>query len=124
MLLGRLNSRAVCAVIMLTAVVVGELVAPAEAVITRCGQVISFLTPCIGYLKHGGSVPGRCCNGVRGLVAAARTRADRQLVCNCLKGAYRGYRGIKLPNAQSLPARCGANVRYTISPTTDCSRVN
>ncbi|CDO96795.1 unnamed protein product [Coffea canephora] len=121
MLLGGLNSKVVGAVIMLT-VVAGELAPRAEAVIA-CGQVISFLTPCTRYLKNGGSVPGNCCAGVRHLVAAARTPADRKSACTCLKGAYRGYPGIKLPNAQSLPKKCGANVRYRIIPTIDCSRV-
>ena len=114
MLLGGLNSKVVGAVIMLT-VVVGELAPRAEAVIA-CGQVTHSLMPCTRYLKNGGSVPGPCCAGVKGLVAWARNRADRQRVCSCLKGAYPGYRGIKLPDAQSLPAKCGAKVPYKIIP--------
>ncbi|XP_027158267.1 non-specific lipid-transfer protein 1-like [Coffea eugenioides] len=121
MLLGGLNSKVVGAVIMLT-VVAGELAPRADAVIP-CPRVIRSLVPCTRYLKNGGSVPGPCCAGVKGLVAWAKTVADRRSVCSCLKGAYPGYHGIKLPNAQSLPMKCGAKVHYKITPTIDCSRV-
>lgn len=110
----------VCAVVLLVMVVVA--LAPHADAALNCGRVTSLLVPCAGYLKNGGRVPRTCCKGVRTLVAAARTTSDRRTACYCLKGAYGGFPGIKVPNAQSLPSRCGAKVPYKISPNTDCSR--
>nr|GEX61103.1 retrovirus-related Pol polyprotein from transposon TNT 1-94 [Tanacetum cinerariifolium] len=54
----------------------------------RCGQVISSLSPCLGYSRSGGAVSGACCSGVKRINSAARTPADRKTACGCLKSAY------------------------------------
>ena len=98
-------------------------VAPyAEAV--TCGQVQGSLAQCLGYLKNGGAVSVPCCNGIRAINSAAKTPADRQQTCVCLQQAYKSITGISLPNAASLPGKCGVNVPYKISPSTDCSKVH
>ncbi|KAL7616722.1 hypothetical protein Lser_V15G02749 [Lactuca serriola] len=91
----------------------------AEAAIT-CGQVVSSLSQCASYLRNGGAVPPACCSGVKSLNSAARTTPDRQTVCGCLK---RASGGVNAGNAASLPGKCGVNIPYKISPSTDCSKV-
>ncbi|PQP98494.1 lipid transfer protein [Prunus yedoensis var. nudiflora] len=35
--------------------------------------------------ENGGAVPPACCNGIRNVNNLAKTTADRQATCNCLK---------------------------------------
>ncbi|KAJ0770952.1 putative plant non-specific lipid-transfer protein/Par allergen [Helianthus annuus] len=98
-------------------------VAPcAEAI--SCGQVVSAMAPCLGYLMKGGPVPPACCGGVKGLNNAAKSTPDRQTACGCLKSVYASNSGINLGFASSLPGKCGVNIPYKISPSTDCSTVH
>ncbi|XP_059668135.1 non-specific lipid-transfer protein 1-like [Cornus florida] len=94
----------------------------AEAAMT-CGTVVTSLTPCLGYLRSGGAVPAPCCSGVKSLYSAASTTTDRQTACRCMKSAATGIAGINMANASGLPAKCGVNIPYKISPSTDCSKV-
>nr|GEZ28893.1 non-specific lipid-transfer protein-like [Tanacetum cinerariifolium]GEZ42860.1 non-specific lipid-transfer protein-like [Tanacetum cinerariifolium] len=96
--------------------------APYTEAIT-CGQVISSLSPCLGYLRSGGAVSGACCSGVKRINSAARTSADRKTACGCLKSAYSSNRGLNAANAAGLPGKCGVSIPYKISPNTDCSKV-
>ena len=54
----------------------------------------------------------------------AQTPVDRQGVCRCIKNAIGGvsFSSNNLNNAQSLPAKCGVNLPYSISPSTNCDR--
>ncbi|GMN40559.1 hypothetical protein TIFTF001_009785 [Ficus carica] len=109
----------VCLAIM--AVVVG---APLTNALT-CGHVQSSLVPCVRYLKgSGGTVPPACCNQVKSLNSTAKTPADRQNVCKCLKSAYRTTRHINLNLVANLPGKCGVKVpnNTPIHPSTDCTR--
>ncbi|KAJ0808143.1 putative plant non-specific lipid-transfer protein/Par allergen [Helianthus annuus] len=94
-----------------------------EVEAVTCGQVVGSVAPCLGYLRNGGSPPPACCNGIRGLRNQARTTADRKAICNCLKSASSSYRGVSGNNAASLPGKCGVNLPYKISPSTDCNRI-
>ncbi|PKI38002.1 non-specific lipid-transfer protein 1-like [Punica granatum] len=95
----------------------------AEAALT-CSQVTGSLAPCIPYLRNGGgAVPAACCSGIKSLVASAKTTADRQAACQCMKAAASGMPGINPALATGLPGKCGANIPYKISPTTDCKNV-
>ncbi|CAK8575193.1 unnamed protein product [Lathyrus sativus] len=87
-----------------------------------CGQVSKSLKPCMHYLKNGGAVSPSCCAGVKGLVNAARTIADRRTTCECLKSSAATFKEIIVGFAAVLPAKCGANIPYKISPSTNCSR--
>ncbi|KAK8663668.1 hypothetical protein V6N13_083476 [Hibiscus sabdariffa] len=89
-----------------------------------CGQVTTSLAPCIGYLRSGGNVPSGCCNGIKSLNSAAKTKADRQTACNCIKSASTAISGINFGLAAGLPGKCGVNIPYNISPSTDCKSVN
>ncbi|TRO76387.1 hypothetical protein FKB34_17190, partial [Glycocaulis profundi] len=94
-----------------------------EAEGVTCGEVVSAVAPCLGYLRNGGAPPAVCCSGVRGLRNKARTTADRKTICNCLKSASSSYRGVSGNYAASLPGKCGINFPYKISPSTDCNRI-
>ncbi|KAJ9543336.1 hypothetical protein OSB04_023043 [Centaurea solstitialis] len=95
-------------------------VAPYADAIT-CGQVTSSVVPCFGYLSKGGPMPPACCRGVVGLNNAAKTTADRQTVCRCVKGIFVSTPGINLGNAASIPSKCGVNIPFKIEPTVDCN---
>ncbi len=116
-----INVKVACLVVMCMAMVMIMGSPIAEAI--TCGQVVSNLTPCLGYLRSGGPVPGGCCNGVKSLLAMARTTADRQDACNCLKSAVGTISGINLQNAESLPGKCGVNIPYKISTSTNCATI-
>ncbi|CAL5388969.1 unnamed protein product [Camellia sinensis] len=104
-------------VVMLCMVVIAP---HAEAAIS-CGTVATSLAPCLTYLRTGGQVPTRCCNGVESLYSAAKTTVDRRTACTCMKTAAASVNGINLGLASSLPSKCGVNIPYKISPSTDCS---
>ncbi|PIN05766.1 hypothetical protein CDL12_21691 [Handroanthus impetiginosus] len=93
-----------------------------EAAIS-CSSVASYLNPCLPYVTNKGPLGG-CCNGIKGLFAAAKTTADRQSVCNCLKSLAGSTAGISPDKAAGLPGQCGINIPYKISPSTDCAKVN
>ncbi|OIW19059.1 hypothetical protein TanjilG_10620 [Lupinus angustifolius] len=107
----------VACMVLMCMVVVGAPIA--QATIT-CGQVVSSLAPCLTYLQSGGAVPGTCCNGVKGLVALAQSTADKQTACNCLKSVAASTQ-FNPENAASLPGKCGVNLPYKISTSTNSS---
>ncbi|XP_027334171.1 non-specific lipid-transfer protein 1-like [Abrus precatorius] len=110
-----------CVVAIMCMVVVS---APmAEATIT-CGQVTSALSSCIPYIQKGGVPSKPCCSGVSQLNNAAKTTADRQAACNCLKNAAKGLgNNFNANNAASLPGKCGVSIPYKISTTTNCATI-
>ncbi|THU56467.1 hypothetical protein C4D60_Mb11t17560 [Musa balbisiana] len=87
-----------------------------------CGQVVSYLIPCLGYAQGTGPLTEGCCSGVRALNGAAQTTPDRQATCNCLKRSAAGVSGIQPGLISGIPRKCGIDVPYRISPSTDCSR--
>nr|AAL23748.1 nonspecific lipid transfer protein [Bromus inermis] len=98
--------------------------APAEGAVSNCGQVVSYLAPCITYATGRAPGPnGGCCSGVRSLNAAASTTADRQATCSCLKQQTSGMGGIKPDLVAGIPSKCGVNIPYAIKPSTDCTKV-
>ncbi|GMH10020.1 hypothetical protein Nepgr_011861 [Nepenthes gracilis] len=110
-------------VAMVLAVVV--LPPPADAAIS-CSQVLGYLRPCIGYVT--GSVPGKvppavCCTGIKSLNSAAKVTPDRQAVCRCLKQLANGFGSGPVNRAGAVPGKCGVNIPFKISLSTDCSKV-
>ncbi|PHT36027.1 Non-specific lipid-transfer protein 1 [Capsicum baccatum] len=101
-------------------VVLCMVVAAPHAEALTCGQVAGDLAACLPYLQGQGPLGG-CCGGVKGLLGAAKTPADRKTACTCLKSAANAIKGINLSKAAGLPAACGVNIPYKISPSTDCS---
>ncbi|MBC2899439.1 hypothetical protein CFC21_112560 [Triticum aestivum] len=86
-----------------------------------CGQVSSALSPCISYARgSGSSPPAACCSGVRSLAGAARSTADKQAACKCIKSAAGGLNAGK---AAGIPSKCGVSIPYAISSSVDCSKI-
>ncbi|CAH2056657.1 unnamed protein product [Thlaspi arvense] len=97
--------------------------APASEAAIGCGQVVGSLSQCLNYLRGGATaVPPACCSGVRSLNSMATTRADRQVVCNCLKSAASSVPASGLSKAAGIPGKCGVSIPYKISPSIDCSK--
>ncbi|KAL1193801.1 Non-specific lipid-transfer protein 6 [Cardamine amara subsp. amara] len=91
-----------------------------------CNTVAEDLYPCVSYVAQGGYVPATCCTGIRALNTQAQTAVDRQSVCRCIKSAIGGLSLTpnNINNALSLPAKCGVNLPYRISPSTNCDSIN
>lgn len=86
-----------------------------------CGQVQLTVAPCLGYLRRPSpSVPAPCCNAIRSVNNQAKTVPDRQGVCSCLKSVLR-LPGLNLPALAALPAKCGVNLPYKVTPSIDCN---
>lgn len=90
-----------------------------------CGVVSSKLGPCLPYLKGTAGTPTKgCCDGVKALNGLASTTADKKTACSCIKSTAAGIKGINYGNAASLPGKCGVNIPYKISPSTDCTKIH
>ncbi|XP_058739816.1 non-specific lipid-transfer protein 1-like [Vicia villosa] len=89
-----------------------------------CGQIQLTIAPCLGYLRNPSpAVPAPCCNGVRSINNQAKTIPDRQGACRCLKATATNLPGLNLPALAALPAKCGVNLPYKVSPSIDCNTV-
>ncbi|KAK4280353.1 hypothetical protein QN277_011986 [Acacia crassicarpa] len=106
-----------CVVVMCVALVGAPL---AEAI--TCGLVTSNLAPCLAYIQTGAPPSPGCCNGIRSIIQAASTTADKQTVCNCLKSSAGQAPGYNDRNARAIPGACGINVPY-FSTSTNCARI-
>lgn len=103
--------------------VIAMVVAAPAAEALSCGDVSSKVAPCINYLKGTvAAVPAACCNGIKSLNSASQTPADRQTACKCLKSAANSISGLNDGLAAGLPGKCGVNVPYKISRSTNCNR--
>lgn len=85
-----------------------------------CPTVESRLNPCSGYVTGNGQLGG-CCAGVRRLYNEAKTTADKQSVCRCLKIIVSSHSRINIRKAADLPRLCNVNIPYPINPNIDCS---
>uniref|UniRef100_A0A0D9WQZ8 Non-specific lipid-transfer protein n=1 Tax=Leersia perrieri TaxID=77586 RepID=A0A0D9WQZ8_9ORYZ len=95
-----------------------------EADEVSCSDVISTVSPCLGFLQGDEDHPsGECCDGLSGLVAAAATTEDRQAACECLKSAAGQFTAVEAAPTRDLPADCGLSLPYTLSPDVDCSQI-
>ena len=88
-----------------------------------CDQVSHNLVPCLDYLRNCGAVPEPCCRGISNLNDLGRTTAERRTICNCLKQNAPSLTGVNPTLAEELPAKCGVNVPYKISPNPNCANV-
>ncbi|XP_078169263.1 non-specific lipid-transfer protein 1-like [Carex rostrata] len=106
------------------AVAILLLTAPHVATALTCGDVASAVAPCMAYAKSGqGSPSASCCSGVKNLNSKAATTADRQMACNCLKNLAKTV-SFNSGAAAGLPGKCGVNVPFAISMSTDCSKIH
>ncbi|KAK8548506.1 hypothetical protein V6N13_054704 [Hibiscus sabdariffa] len=98
-------------------------VSPIATTAITCGDVSTKMAACIRYLQNGGALPRPCCDGVRALNGMARTTPDRQTACRCLQNAAKSIPNIKPNLAETLPGKCGVNIPYKISTSTNCNSV-
>uniref|UniRef100_A0A0D9WHQ0 Non-specific lipid-transfer protein n=1 Tax=Leersia perrieri TaxID=77586 RepID=A0A0D9WHQ0_9ORYZ len=120
----RNNGLQAAAVLLAALLLVQSGSSPARAALT-CSTVYNTLLPCLPYVQSGGDVPAACCGGIRSVVAAARTTADRRTACICLKNVAAGAAGGPyISRAAALPGRCGVSVPFKISPNVNCNAVN
>jgi len=116
------NNRMQAVVALAVVMAAAALVASASAAIT-CGQVGSALAPCIPYATGKASaLPSSCCGGVRSLNSAARTSADRQAACRCLKSLASTVKSVNMGTVATIPGKCGVSVPFPISMSTDCNK--
>ena len=81
------------------------------------------LAPCIPYATGKASaLPSSCCGGVRSLNSAARTSADRQAACRCLKSLASTVKSVNMGTVATIPGKCGVPVPFPISMSTDCNK--
>ncbi|XP_044490152.1 non-specific lipid-transfer protein P5-like [Mangifera indica] len=101
------------------------LVVAPVALALNCGQVATDLSACINYLKTDGTgtPPAGCCTGVKNLNNQASTTKDRQDACRCLQNAAKSVPGLQAGTAASLPSKCGVNIPYKISTSTNCASI-
>ncbi|GKV02298.1 hypothetical protein SLEP1_g14752 [Rubroshorea leprosula] len=88
-----------------------------------CSEISSQLSPCLSYLRNGGSVSSKCCSGVENLNNKSNTTPLRQQPCNCFRTLASEVSGIKTEYASSLPGKCGVNLQYKISWDTNCNSI-
>ncbi len=110
------------ALIMVAFLLLAVVVRPGSAL--TCGQVSSSVGPCLAYLRGKELLTPPCCNGVRGLNNLAKTTADRQQACTCLKSLAARIANLIPDRAAGLPGKCGVSVGYPIATSTDCSKVH
>ncbi|CAI9276986.1 unnamed protein product [Lactuca saligna] len=88
----------------------------------NCGDLVTMLRPCVGYLQSGGRPTKECCDGARRLQGATQSQADRRTACNCAKSAAGQFK-VRQDTATSLPGKCGISSTIPINPSVDCNRI-
>ncbi|XLS82640.1 hypothetical protein HN51_048471 [Arachis hypogaea] len=87
-----------------------------------CGKIDATLVPCVEYLSRNEHIiPQSCCDGVKNLNAGAKSKEDRQSVCNCIRRMTKNLRGLKPDKLAKLPEQCGVKLPYKLSPSMDCT---
>ncbi|GLJ47204.1 hypothetical protein SUGI_0996430 [Cryptomeria japonica] len=90
-----------------------------------CSTVTSDLSGCLSYVTGGSSQPSAsCCSGVRTLNSAAATPPDRRAACSCIKSIAGEVPGFRWDRAGQLPAQCGVNIGFPITPKFNYSTIN
>uniref|UniRef100_A0A0D9XND6 Non-specific lipid-transfer protein n=1 Tax=Leersia perrieri TaxID=77586 RepID=A0A0D9XND6_9ORYZ len=109
--------------VVVAAVLVAMMLVQGSSAAITCGQVGSAIAPCIPYVTGRSGLSSGCCNGVKGLNNAARSTADRQAACRCLKSLAGSIKSLNLGTVAGVPGKCGVNVGFPISLSTDCNKV-
>ncbi|KAG5591797.1 hypothetical protein H5410_042311 [Solanum commersonii] len=119
-----LNKQLFPLLLLCIAVATASSIAGEDATIT-CNLVYSSLEPCLGYVLGGELIVSpECCNGIRSLHRAARTIADRQIYCRCLKNTVGPNAApTRISRAIKLPAICNVNYFVKVTPDIDCSKL-
>ncbi|KAL6568757.1 hypothetical protein OROHE_004442 [Orobanche hederae] len=87
-----------------------------------CVTILTSLSPCLGYLRGGGSVTPSCCDGLKSMNNAAGTTPDLRAACQCVKTLVPST-GSNPDFVNRLPGICHVNIPYKYSPSLDCSKL-
>ncbi|XP_059431089.1 non-specific lipid-transfer protein 1-like [Corylus avellana] len=88
-----------------------------------CPEITTLLAPCIPYAIIGGAVPTVCCKAVTTLDDASNTVEEDRAACSCIMSGLSLIPGINYDLVSTLPEKCNHTCPYTITATTDCSKV-
>ncbi|GLJ47361.1 hypothetical protein SUGI_0999650 [Cryptomeria japonica] len=117
-----MESKPVYFLVAIISMVVVGMNGGAEGAIS-CSMVVSDVVPCLSYVSGSAAQPTQgCCNGIRSLNSGAKTTADRQAVCNCIKSAASSYQS-NYARIGKLPAACGVNLGFAITPSLNCATI-
>ncbi|KAL1368833.1 hypothetical protein HN51_022970 [Arachis hypogaea] len=112
------------AMMMMMMCMIMDLISLAQAG-PSCGNVQDALSPCIRYVTGiDNNVPGACCNGIKKVKSQSKTTQDRRSVCKCIKTTAHSIKKLNIHKLAGLPAKCGVNLPYKLSPSIDCNRIN
>ncbi|KAM0055491.1 putative plant non-specific lipid-transfer protein/Par allergen [Helianthus debilis subsp. tardiflorus] len=75
-----------------------------------------MISPCLGYLRSGGSPTKGCCDGARRVQGATRSQADRRFACKCAKAVAPQLK-VRPDLAGSLPGKCAIHTPFRSDPT-------
>jgi hypothetical protein len=91
---------------------------------TSCGEVTNDLGPCLSFVEGKVNKPSTaCCDGARKLKTAAKTKADRQAICECIKKALSGIGKFDSNRIPQLVKDCHIDIKLPpIGRNTDCSK--
>ncbi|KAL6568754.1 hypothetical protein OROHE_004438 [Orobanche hederae] len=87
-----------------------------------CGMVLTSLSPCLGYLRGGGSVTPSCCDGIKSVKNAAGTTPDLRAACQCVKTLVHSTDSNPY-FVNKLPEICHVNIPFKYSPSLNCSKL-
>ncbi|KAK4857561.1 hypothetical protein QYF36_002700 [Acer negundo] len=95
-----------------------------EAAAITCGTVNSKAGACVPYASGKAPAPTRtCCNNLRQLASLVKNVADKKAICQCLKNAGKSM-GIQDRYLTKIPHACNINVGFTVSSSTDCTKIH
>ncbi|CAA7410333.1 unnamed protein product [Spirodela intermedia] len=88
-----------------------------------CGDAVSSLAPCGGYLTGigEGNPSAQCCERVQSLGRMAATGPERKAICECFKQTAPSF-GVKPDRVTHMLTFCKLRLNLPISPNVDCSR--
>lgn len=116
-----MSARSVMLIVAAAALVLLAVAPVAESRLS-CGEIYGEVSPCINGVLYGGEPPALCCQGIRNIIAEARSQADRQSICRCLKNSAQGISGVTIEATAVIPMKCKINTSYRIVASLDCNR--
>lgn len=97
----------------------------ASPVAPSCVEVTADVAPCLSFIESdSASQPSpACCSGAKRLSNQAKSTADRQGICQCIKSALAGAGSYDKNRIPLIPQKCGVSISLPpIDSKTDCSK--
>lgn len=89
---------------------------------TTCMTVVEDLAYCLGYMLGSREVSPACCVGVKSLSEEAKTKENRQSICECATKLLAVY-PYDAKRLTELPEKCGVKMAMPpIDKDYDCSK--